>query len=216
MIPDPPAELLARHSQALERDGDGMAAALESIGRWYMDQWHAKQRSLDSCGSLSQGAPEPTRQTVEAAFQGLPRGAICGAPTGIRGFEGMCTRRPGHRGTHYDARYDVLDGEDGNEISRVPEPSRLEVAALMVLNALPGKERREAMVELKAAYIAGSAPAVSRGPAPEWMRKIAAELPALIEFIRAEHGPIGWELTLTSWMNRLREYVVAAGEGEQP
>ena|ERR1043166_5318548 len=46
----------------------------------------------------------------------------CHQLVSVRGFDGQCTRRAGHRGAHYDGRYDVLDREDAvGGIAPAPE-----------------------------------------------------------------------------------------------
>ena len=48
---------------------------------------------------------------------------------------------------------------------------------------------------------------VVAAPVPDWLKKIAEELPVLAAFIRAECGPVGWEHTVNVWAERLQEYV---------
>lgn len=52
-------------------------------------------------------------------------------------------------------------------------------------------------------------PPLSTEP-PDWLQKMALELPDLAAFIRAACGPIGWEYTVTTWATRLREYLAGA------
>ena len=50
-----------------------------------------------------------------------------------------------------------------------------------------------------------------RPVSPDWLQKMALELPDLAAFIRAELGPIGWEYTVLMWAERLQRYVADAG-----
>lgn len=55
---------------------------------------------------------------------------------------------------------------------------------------------------------------VAAAPVPDWLKKIAEELPVLAAFIRAECGPVGWEHTVNVWAERLQEYVSVPASAE--